>query len=216
MSNKFDANSIAFTSKIIRIGHNRRVKKYFKDVTSDTASGTGRQAIKTALLIRKNDSLIEINNKLLYFSNYLAKDNVVSSPDGWQIKKGQNIPQLSIIYRAISKNNKSGNYTLNIPHYNGQKNIKPPQYTKGKHWVRWVLKDNSHLIIHANSEAEAFRVIRKLEKYVNSKYRTKETDWTTKGIINSSRFKTVKVAPVYADYYAHGKENNHRDWRVFL
>ena len=154
-TNKFDANSWEFTQRIIKIGHNRRVKQYFRDEKSDSRTNTGRAAIKTALLIRDNDSALEVVNKQLYFSNYLNQELLASYPDGWQIKKGQNIPQLAIIYRDTDKKSNSGNYTTYIPHFNETKNINIPSYNKGDYWARWILKDNSQIVINAKTENEA-------------------------------------------------------------
>ena len=213
---KFEANSWEFTQKMIRIGHNRRVKRHFKDVQSDTATNTGRAAIKTSLLIRDADSGIECLNKMIYFSNYLSDRSAVSYADGWQVKKGQDISQLAIIYRATDKDNKSGNYTIHIPHYNGGRSFRPPSYTKGSIQARWILKDNSHIVVNAATEAEAKRVIRKLEKTVDKQFRTSESQWLKIGTVGKGTYKKVKVAPIYADYYSKGKENNYADWRVFM
>ena len=215
-SPKFDTYSWEFTQRMIRIGHNRRVKRYFRDISSDTRTDTGRTALKTSLLIRDNDSALESLNKMTYFSNYLAKDFSATMPDGWQIIKGQDIPQLAIIFRPTDKNNKSGNYTLHIPHYNGDRTPNFPIYTKGTHWARWILKDNSRLVVNASTKAEALRVIKKLEKYVDRKFQTNESLWLTTGEVAKDIYKKLKVAPLRADYYPEGKNNNLPKWRVYL
>lgn len=215
-TNKFDANSWEFTQRIIKIGHNRRVKKYFRDEKSDTRTNTGRQVIKTALLIRDNDSALEVANKQIYFANYLNQETLASYPDGWQIKKGQNIPQLAIIYRDINKKSQSGNYTTYIPHFNGTKNINIPSYDKGDYWARWILKDNSQIIINARTEAEAIKVVKRLERYVEKKYQTPEQPWLTTGKLATGTIKKIKVAPIRADYYPEGKENSSPKWRKYL
>ena len=215
-TNKFDANSWEFTQRIIKIGHNRRVKQYFRDLKSDTNTNTGRAAIKTALLIRDNDSALEVVNKQLYFSNYLNQELLASYPDGWQIKKGQNIPQLAIIYRDTNPQSNSGNYTTYIPHFNGNKNINIPSYNKGDCWARWILKDNSQIVINARTENEALRVIKKLEKYVEKKYQTPEQPWLTTGKLATGTHKKIKVTPIRADYYPEGKENSSPKWRKYL
>ena len=215
-ANKFDANSWEFTQRIIKIGHNRRVKQYFRDLKSDTNTNTGRQAINTALLIRDNDSALEVVNKQLYFSNYLDRELLASYPDGWQIKKGQNIPQLAIIYRDTSPQSNSGNYTTYIPHFNGNKNINIPSYNKGDYWARWILKDNSQIVINARTENEALKVIKRLEKYVEKKYQTPEKPWLTTGKTANGTYKKIKVTPIRADYYPEGKENNNPKWRKYL
>jgi hypothetical protein len=216
MAAKFEADSWEFTQRMIRIGHNRRVKQYFKDIKSDTDTNTGRTALKTALLIRDNDSAIESMNKLLYFSNYLNQENVTSYPEGWLIKKGQDIPQLAIIYRDTDKKTRSGNYTLYIPHYDGNKTPNIPAYSKGDYWARWILKDNSQLLVNGKTEAEAIRVINKLERHVDRKFNTKEIEGLKVGRYTKGTVKEIKVAPLRADYYPEGKENSMPKWRHYF
>jgi hypothetical protein len=212
---RFDANSWEFTQRMIRIGHNRRVKQYFKDVADDSSTTTGRSALKVSLLIRDEDSAIECQIKMLYFSSYLDRDNVISIPEGWEMKKGQNIPQLAIIFRDTSKNSISGNYTLHIPHYNGDKTPKLPTYNKGDYWARWILKDNSQMLVNGNTQAEAIRVIEIMERQVDPKYRTDKTLWLKIGQYTKGAIKKIKVAPTRADYYPKGKENSYPTWRYY-
>lgn len=205
-----------FTQRVIRIGHNRRVKKYFRDIASDVSKATGRASIKSALLIRNADSALESLSKMLYFSNYLSNDVTATLPDGWQIKKGQDIPQLVIVYRDSNKNSISGDYPLTIPHYDGRKTPDIPSYHKGDYWARWKLKDNSHLIVNAKTEAEALRVIRKLERYVDRKYQTNETPWLVTGKTAKGTYKEFKAIPIRADYYPEGKHSGLPLWRHYL
>jgi hypothetical protein len=216
MAAKFEANSWEFTQRMIRIGHNRRVKEYFKDIKSDTDTNTGRTALKTALLIRDADSAIESMNKMLYFSSYLNTDNVASYPEGWLVKRGQDIPQLAIIYRDTDKKSISGNYTLYIPHYNGNKQPNISNYQKGDYWARWILKDNSQLLVNGNTQAEALRVIEKLERLVEPKFQTDKITGLKVGEYSKGTIKQIKVTPIRADYYAKGKANNFPNWRHYF
>lgn len=219
MANKglqLDKYSWEFTQRMIRIGHNRRVKRYFRDIASDTRTDTGRTALKTSLLIRDNDSALESLNKMTYFSNYLAKDLSATYPDGWQVKKGHDISQLVIVYRNSDKKSISGDYPLTIPHYNGTRNPKIPSYHKGDHWARWILKDNSHIVVNAKTEAEALRVIRRLEKYVERKFQTNETPWLVTGETAKGTYKEFKAVPIRADYYPEGKKNSYPTWREYF
>lgn len=215
-SDKLDTYSWEFTQRIIRIGHNRRVKRYFRDIASDTRTDTGRTALKTSLLIRDNDSALESINKMTYFSNYLARDLVATYPESWQVKKGQDIPQLVIVYRNIDPKSKSGDYPLYIPHYNGTRKPTIPSYYKGDHWARWILKDNSRIIVNGKTEAEALRIIRKLEKYVERKFRTDESPWLTTGETAKGTYKEFKATPIRADYYPEGKKNGYPTWREYF
>lgn len=212
---KFDANSWEFTQKVVRIGHNRRIQQYFKDIKSDKDTNTGRAALKTALLIRDEDSALEVQVKMTYFTGYLNGDYVISYPEGWEMKKGTQIPQLAIIFRDTNKNSISGNYTLHIPHYNGKKKPTLPIYEKGDHWARWILKDNSQILVNARTEAEVIRVIGILEKQVESKFRTEKIPWMKLGRYTRGTIKQIKVAPIRADYYPNGKENSFPKWRHY-
>lgn len=216
LNKKFDTNSWEFTQKMIRIGHNRRVRKYFRDVLSDTNTRTGREAIKTSLLIRDEDSGIETLNKMTYFSNYLYQESSVSYADGWQIRKGHDIPQLAVIYRDRTPDSISGDYILHIPHYNGNKKPKISSYDKGDYWARWILKDNSHIIVNARTENEAVKYIKKLEKYVDPKFRTPENPWLVTGATSKGTYKKFKAVPIRADYYPDGKKNSFPEWRYYF
>lgn len=213
---KLDPYSWEFTQKMIRVGHNRRVRNYFKDVQADDSKASGRTAIKSSLLIRDEDSAIETLNKMTYFANYLERDNVVALPDGWQIKKGQDIPQLAIIFRPVDKKNKSGDYTIHVPHHNGSKNVKALTYSKGNHWARWILKDNSHIVVNGKTEAEALRVIEALEKNVEPKFRSPKDQWLVTGTYTGKPFKEIKVTPLRADFYKTGKAQIAPDWRSYF
>ncbi len=213
---KFDANSWEFTQRMIRLGHNRRVKQYFRDVSSNTATNTGREAIKTSLLIRDDDSGIETMNKMLYFSNYLDRDFTATYPESWQVQVGNDIPQLVIVFRNADPKSKSGDYPLYIPHYNGNRRPKIKPYEKGDHWARWTLKNNSRLIVNAKNEAEAVRVIKQLEKYVERKYRTPESPGLVTGEVAKGTYKQFKAIPLRADYYPTGKKSNYPQWREYF
>jgi hypothetical protein len=213
---KLDPYSWEFTQKMIKVGHNRRVKNYFKDIQVDDSKATGRTALKTALLIRNEDSAIETLNKMTYFANYLENDVIASSPEGWLIKRGQDIPQLAIIFRDRDKKSISGNYTLYIPHYNGNRTPIIPTYQKGDHWARWIFKDNSQLLVNGNTESEAIRIIEKLEKFVEPKYQTDKISGLKVGKYTKGTIKNIKVMPIRADFYSKGKTSNIADWRHYF
>ncbi len=159
-----------------------------------------------------NDNLLTIFSEICQ----LEIDPITSFPEGWQIKKGENISQLAIIFRPEDKNNKSGNYLTHIPHYNGSSKPNIPSYRKGDFWARWRLADNSHIIVFASSKAESIRVIRNLERYVKPSFRTNETPWLVTGQASTGTYKTLKVKPVRADYYPKGKEELIPQWRYYF
>lgn len=218
MTNNFDANSWEFTQRIIRIGHNRRVKKYFRDIDSDTNTNTGRAAIKTALLIRDNDSAIECLNKQLYFQNNLDNTNLQPMavyPEDYQVRPEVSRPQLIVIFKPIKKSISNDQYSISIPHYNGNRTPNIKGYTKGNFWARAVLKDNSHIIVNARSRTESITLIKKLLRLTNPKLRT-SLDAIKIGEYVHRPFKVIRVSPVRADYFPKGKLSPYPKWQHFF
>ena len=216
--NKFDASNWEFTQKIIKIGHNRSVRKHFKDIQTHNQTYNGRHYIKTALEIRDADSALETLNKMLYFNHYIRADNkatdaIASIPESWNLKAEGCRKQLAIIFRAVDQKNRSGNYTLHIPHYTGNRNPKITNYTKGNYWAQLTLSDNSHIQVNARTEAEALRVIRELQKYVQKKYLT---DCLRTGQYKNDPFKEIVVKPMRADYYPTGNKNLQPEWKYYF
>ena len=215
---KFDAASWDFLQKVVRIGHNRRVKKHFRDVIGDESVDNGRSYLKSALSIRNRDSALEVLVKLLYFKSYLSQDNedilaLATVPEAWPLKAERIRTQLAIIYRPTDKDNKSGNYTLNIPHYNGDRTPQFPSYIKGNYWAQLTLSDNSHTKVNAKSKAEAIRVTNALKRYIKSDYLTNHL---TTGSYANKRFKEIRVSPIRADYYPTGDKNITSQWVYYF
>ncbi|BAU63032.1 hypothetical protein STA3757_03870 [Stanieria sp. NIES-3757] len=214
----FDANSWEFTQRIIRILHNRDVKKWFKDFVSDTALSTGRERLKTCFLIRDADSALEVINKQFAYQTYIKKFDSISAvasfPESWQLKIEAQRPQLIIIFKPANKSDGHSQHSLSLPHYSGDKtpNIKP--YTKGNYWARLVLKDNSKIVVNGKTENEAVNQIENFYKYVNTKYKPTSKNIVT-GVYKSKPFKEFKLVPVRADFYSQGAKNAYPDWQHY-
>lgn len=202
-----------FTQKVIRIGHNCAVKKHFKDILSDESRGRGREAIKTALLIRNEDSGLEVLNKQVYFQKLIDGGiPIATMPERWEGRVGANIPQLAIVWRPSGKKT---SYQICIPHYNGDRNPKIPSYHKGSYRGTLTLTDNSKLVVNAKSEREAFRVIQVLHRYIQPKFLVGREPEIIK--VKGPGFKEARVVPIVADFYPHGqiKEGNPL-WRKYF
>jgi hypothetical protein len=207
-----DHTSWKFTQKVLRIYHNRAVVKHFKD-TTDSKPATGKQAIKSSVLIRSTDSALQCMNKQIMFTR-MQQDDVFSIPESWITKSiGSDIPQLKIIYRTVEKS-RSGNYDLTVPHYNGSKIINPPKYTKGNQPVVYNLKDRSKIVVNAISEQEGRRVIEYLLKFVEKKYiDDKKDNFVTPG---KTKIKKQAMKPIMADFYPDGQNDHIRKWRIYF
>ncbi|MEY2859280.1 MAG: hypothetical protein RLZZ74_3593, partial [Cyanobacteriota bacterium] len=205
-------SSWKFTSKVIRQIHNTDVVKHFKDVKKDDDLSRGRSALKAGLVIRAKDSALDILNKQIVFRLGVEKNNssdsILSFPEGWVLKPGDDIPQLAIVYKI--KELKSGYNTIHIPHYNGQRNPKFPPLKKGIKGVILELKDNSKIIIYANNHDYGRDYIsRYLLPLVEQKYRTSDF----KNVVRNNVRAGTALA-VRADYYSKGKSGgNIPDWR---
>lgn len=213
MKMAIDYKSWKFTQKVIRIYHNRAVVKHFKSEL-DVRPGTGRDAIKASVLIRPNDSALVVLNKQILFTRISEENNVVSQPESWIIKSiGNNIPQLKIIYRVKGKT-KAGNYDICIPHYNGSKSIKPPEYTKGNQPVTFNLKDRTKIVVNASSVEHGKSIIKYFLKFVNSKYIPENRDNFVIG--TESKVKRERMNPIRGDYYPDGQVTPYPKWQIYF
>jgi hypothetical protein len=200
--------------KVSEISHNRQVKQYFKDVDSDTSEKNGRDFLKSLLLIDNNDSAIYLILKMIYFQLYIKGIEAVSTiPEIDSVKVGNNRPQLVIAFRHKDKKNKQGYSQLKIPHYSGDRTPSIPSYTKGDFWTRIIYKDNSKVWIYGKTQAEAVKMPKKLDKYVDSKQKPGKL---TTGKLEENTNEKLTVYPVRADFYAKGTESKLIKWRHYF
>lgn len=140
-------------------------------------------------------------------------DPTLAVPDDYAIRPDADIPRLIIIYRPKDKDNKSGNYTLEIPHYNGNTTPVVPEYQKGNYWARIILKDNSQMVVNAVNEGKAKFVLAQNLKYVEPKMKTDNYKY---GRHPKNLYKTLHVKPYRADYYENGKTQTIATWRYYF
>lgn len=207
--------------RIVRINHNRQVRKWFKDTTSTNVKASGRSALKNSLLIDNKDSVGEVQLKIMAFEQIVrqhrANEAVVAVPDTWQLKANQNRPQLVIVYRArkieyITKSgrrSKTGARSICVPHYEGGRSVNAPNYTAGNEWARMILTDNSRIQINARSRTEAERVVKTLARMVSSRYRT---DNIATGTYAKNLIRSADLVPAKAAYYSDGDQRSLPDW----
>lgn len=202
-----------YTQKFIRIEHNKQVKAWFSEAGSPT-----RQNLRNSILIYKKDTALQILVKIQFFQSYINRneDDILTLPLQYNTRVLPGISQLAIIYRPTSKESESGNYTLHIPHYSGTKTPKISGHTKGNHWAKYTCKDGASIMVYCNSEAEAIKIAKELNRYVERKYKSSEIKPAT-GHMNHKPNKVVKVTPSRADFYKNGKENNRlSDWKYYF
>ena len=181
---------------------------WFRDLTTKS-----RINLRNSLLIYKKDTASQMLTKIQFFKNYVQSNETLSLPLQFNTRVLPTIPQLAIIFRATSKTNKSGNYTLHIPHYSGNKTPRISSHTKGNYWAKYTCRDNSSILVYCNTKAEAIKIAKQMNHYVERKYKSAQLNPST-GYMEHEPNKIVKVKPVRADYFPTGKQNNpYPEWR---
>ncbi|BDA73063.1 hypothetical protein CAL7716_072290 [Calothrix sp. PCC 7716] len=202
--------------KKFRKVHNLQVQRAIKIAKDEKVKNT-KLSLLTDCLIDANDTAQMLLLKSHFFWTNLGNlnnkiDAVASIPVSWVITPGSSIPQLAIVFRA-KEAKRSGNYTIYIPHYNGNRNpvIKP--YTKGEYGYVFECKDNSKMIIYANSHKSAEAYIKNnLLEYVDKRF--------LPGIgkpIKRAGIKKNTMQPYRADFYPNGASEGERPiWRHYF
>jgi hypothetical protein len=165
--------------------------------------------LRSNLLVRTADNFTTIVLKLLIFYLVCGRINTSSTvPMYWSVKIDRSLrKQLAIAFRPVQRRKfKFGKYDrniqLHIPHYNGDQAPKIPGYTVGQYSAKVILKDQSSILVHAESEAESEMVVRALLHYVEADFIPKEL------VIHHSKrsgkalsLTGQKVRAFKADYY---------------
>ncbi len=138
-------------------------------------------------------------------------------PDWWQTKINADRPQLAILYREWN-GTKFGEYyhTQHIPHYNKPKGHKPsfPDIKKGSAMGILILNDNSKIIVNADNNSEAKKVINAYKTFVKGEFLK-----GVKGPRMSERagdIKKVTTRAIRAEFYSKGQEDTAPDWSITL
>jgi hypothetical protein len=165
--------------------------------------------LRSALIIRTADNFTIKILKIAIFYLVCGRINTASTvPMYWSTKVERGLrPQLAIAFRPDKRRRFSfgkydNNLQLHIPHYNGSQSPKIPSYVVGQHSAKIILKDQSSILVHAESEAEAIRVVEALLHYVDPLYVPKNlVISTTKRKGAALKLSGQKVRPFKADFY---------------
>jgi hypothetical protein len=137
--------------------------------------------LRTNLFIRPADTLMIIFFKALIFYLMAGRINTASTvPMYWSVKIERGLrQQLAIAFRPDKRKRYSfgkydRNLVLHIPHYNGDPRPNIPSYTVGQISAKIILTDQSSILIHAKTEAEAVSMAEALLKYVEPTFIPKE------------------------------------------
>ena len=203
--NKKNFNDFKFLRKVALQVHNRRVAKEFNDIKDAKTIDTPRGHLKLACLIRPKDTVNDILLRIQLYHIVLAKGEgktVASLPYFFETKHDPKLPQLAIVFKSAKANRKSGNYTLYIPWYNGNKNPNIPGYEKGQYQSTLHLIDATFVTINAVTETEGEKWLEAIKKYIRPAKLTGAYITTTKR--KGKKLIVENMIPFYADYYPRG------------
>lgn len=168
------------------------------------------------LKIYAGDSLLDVLMKFALF--YLADGRLgvqSSNLTFWTQKSATFKPQLVIQYRPVGDRKKfgynsyAGNPQFVIPHYNGADSPFIPSFTIGQYSAKYMLDDQTYIMINASTEEEAIGVVFQMAKYVLDSRRP--VDEIKPAISTSKRAKKprmdgVKIEPYKGEYFTGGQD----------
>jgi hypothetical protein len=140
---------------------------------------------------------------------------VSAVPDWWQVRKGAETPQLSVVLR---KHGTKNYHALNIPHP-----ITEPRptsspiapYTAGNWQATIYCSDNSKFIVNARTKTEAVRVATEAAALIKPEYLPSPLQIATTER-RGFAINTSIMHPRYLDYFAEGQKGRRPNWRVNL
>ena len=179
--------------------HNPQVAQAYQD----------QPVLRSGLLVRTADNFTVLILKIAIFYLVCGRLNTASTvPMYWTVKIERGLrQQLAIAFRPDKRRKfRFGKYDrnvqLHIPHYNGDPHPKIPSYTVGQHSAKVILTDQSSILVHAETDEEATRMVNALLHYVEPKYVPKNL------VISNTRRKGKavsltgqRVRAFRADYY---------------
>jgi hypothetical protein len=201
------------TQRYIRIEHNKQVVKWFRVTDSEARSN-----LKNSLLLYPKDSASQCLVKMAFFKQYVdfADREALTLPLAIQTRVLPERAQLAVVFRPVDPKVRSGNYTLHIPHYNGNRSPSFSAHTKGNSWGKTTLKDGSSIMVYCSTKSEAEKTVKQLARYVETRYLPSPVLVAT-GEMPHKPFKVLRVSPHRADYYPEGRKNSHAPaWRHYF
>lgn len=176
---------------------------------------------KDALTPDKAAKLLQ-NTSLAYQG--CGYEPTIAVPEWWQERPEYARPQLIVSFAEYDKIKKklvsSAMYTVTIPHWKGAKPTKSPisEYQSGKHQRILRLKDNSKVIVFAENEATATKVLGEARKVINPAQLVGALELPGGNLVGSKRLERSKLYyPRVLTYYSTGLRAGVKpDWIVNL
>jgi hypothetical protein len=181
-----------------------------EESVSENYEGEGIEGIHESLLaITKSLNLINENTRCE------GEGCTASVPDWWQVRKGAETPQLSIVLRKEGTKNY---HSLNIPHPIVQP--KPTTcpikaYVAGNWQATIYLSDNSKFIVNAKLKGDAIRVATQAASLIMPEFLSNPLAIATTERRGFAVNQSLMI-PRYMDYHPEGQKGRRPLWRVLL
>lgn len=193
--------------------HNPQVMEAYR--SNGAAEREGLDIVLAKYLkIYPKDSILDVLMKCILFYAVDGRLWVQStSPSQWSQRSKSFKPQLVIQYRPVGKRKKfgynsyAGNPQFCIPHYDGTGSPYLPAFTLGKFTAKYMLNDQSYLMINAVSQEEAIAVCAQMASYTDERLRPTGTILENISISTrpkQPRMQGVKIEPFKGEYLRDG------------
>ena len=199
----------------MRIHNPQVVAAYTHKLDGEDSDNEVGKLLFEHLQIKSKDTFNAMIMRILIFYLLCGRLSVSATvPMWWAVKAETFKPQLAIAFRPEKRrklgfNKYDRNPELHIPHYNGSDNPKIPSYTVGKYSAKYILKDQSYILVNAHTEEEAIHVVEKLAAYVLDAYKPAgtvlENISTTKRRGKKLDLEDVLIVPYRGDFYIKAK-----------
>ncbi len=141
-------------------------------------------------------------------------DPVTAVPEIQQVRVGSDRPSLVLVLKQVDANSY---WSLTIPHYVGGtsriERLRNFSFTKGSVVTKFVMNDNSKIIINAKDSKSGESLINFLlrSNLLDKKF-TKNAQLTLAGTRKGEELKSAKVQPHSAKWFPYGVTNNKPEW----
>lgn len=181
-----------------------------EEETIEVYAGVGIDGIFSAIeAITKSLNLINENTRCE------GEGCVSAVPDWWQVRKGSETPQLSVVLRKQGTKNY---HALNIPHpiTEPRPKVSPiTPYTAGNWQSTIYCSDNSKFIVNAKTKTESVRVATEAAALIKPEFLPSPLQISTTER-RGFTINTSAMIPRYLDYFPEGQKGRRPEWRVNL
>ncbi len=187
--------------------------KVFDSCNSDGSAKFGSKSVKVIKGTESQESAKFEQIAEVRAQECKAKSAIAILPEHHQIKTGGNIPQLAILWREVKTDGSMGHKfrASTIPHYVGTRKPVLSNYKKGSCYARIILRDNSKIIVYADTQRIAETIAREQLNYVDERLKPSPVK-VSLGERKGESLETITVKAVRISYFPNGQKNTQPEW----